>query len=215
MNFGHKDIKDNDHARAILADIERLGGKVTRLDFAIDYRGTLDYDALYDIHDTGRKPYPSLLKSVCGKTVYLGKRSSARMFRVYDKRAEIQAKSGVDIEFDITRLEMEIKRRMIARYRALFMSGKHDVILSDMQRLTALQGFCQQHKASSPIEARDKDGSVWAFIQRYKRIIGEAFSLDKGEFLRIIGAKQDGDSTHRTRAFEKNQDILNTELGDI
>lgn len=194
LTLGHKDIRDNEHARRLITDIKAYGGRITRLDFSIDYCGRLDFDAFYTLHDTGARPVPGIWKTPHGVTVYVGKRSSARMLRVYDKRAEIEAKGKVDIGFDLTRIELEIKRTMVTRYCALFLSGKGDVILSDIQRLYGLRGFCESHKASKPIENRDKAESVWGFITRYKRIIGCAYREDKVEFLRIIGGNDNGKS---------------------
>lgn len=189
--FGHKVLTENEIARDYIKSIHNLGGKITRIDFHIDYQGKLAFRAFYRLHDNDCKPTPSIVESPVGTTVYVGKRSSARMLRVYDKRGEIRAKNNIDIGFDITRIELEVKRNMISRYVALFMTGKTDIILSDIQRLYGLHGFCASHKPSKPTHNRERKDSHWSFVTRYKRIILCAYSEDKEQFLDVIGAKND------------------------
>jgi len=191
LTLGHKDIKDNAHARSLLCQIAKYDGKITRLDFNIDYLGLLDFDAFYALHDNERKPTPAILKSPSGATVYVGKRSSARMLRVYDKRAELATKKHIDIGFDMTRIELEIKRNMVERYLALFMAKNTLQILQDIQSLYGLRGFCESHPASKPFDTGDKSTDCFAFVRRFKRIIGEAYLTDKEQFYEILGVKQD------------------------
>lgn len=191
VSFGHELLPSNEVAREYIRAIHELGGKITRFDLFIDYLGLLDFHAFYGLHDNGQKPLPSILVSPSGTTVYVGKRSSARMLRVYDKRGEIRAKESVDIGFDITRIELEIKRNMIMRYVFLFMLGKTDAILSDIQRLYGLRGFCAMHKATKPDHNRQKENSLWGFVQRYKRVIRRAYLADIDEFLDILEVNDD------------------------
>ena len=187
VSLGHSDLPDSETARKYIAAIAAHRGKVTRLDFCIDYLGTLNYDAFYRLHDNKQKPLPSIIKSPTGKTVYIGKRHSERMLRVYDKRGEIKARKKVDIGFDITRIEIEIKGRMVPRYKHLFMSGQEEVILSDIQELYGLRNFCKRRESSKPFDVQDKSDSVWGFIVRYRNIIGCAFNEDTEHFLDILG----------------------------
>ncbi len=187
--LGHKDIRDNAHARSLLRRIEQYGGKVTRLDFHIDYLGALNFDAFYAIHDNDRKPTPQIVKSPNGATVYIGRRSSARMLRVYDKRCEILAKKHIDIGFELTRIEIEIKRNMIKRYLTLFMDGNTLQILQDIQSLYGLHGFCDLHTPSKPLDVGDKFNDCFTFVQRFKRIIREAYLTDKVQFFDVIGVE--------------------------
>lgn len=189
--LGHDDIVDNAHARRIITTIKEIGGKLTRLDFNIDYLGTLDFDAFYSLHDNDIAPVPQEVKTPGSKTVYVGKRSSARMLRVYDKRGEIKAKKGIDIGFELTRIEIEIKRTMIARYLRMFMSGNTLGILNDIQELYGLRGFCSRHERSKPCDVTNKKTSVFGFIYRFRRIIRQALLLDVCEFLDIIGVTRD------------------------
>jgi len=187
VTLGHKALPDKATAREYIQTIKLLDGKITRIDFYIDYLGRLAFDAFYELHDNEVKPLPSIVKSPTGITVYVGKRSSARMLRVYDKRGEILAKENVDIGFDVTRIELEIKRNMIYRYVALFMSDRTDAILSDIQQLYGLRGFCESHKATKPLKSREKDDDLWNFVVRYKRIIRRAYLTNIDDFLDILG----------------------------
>jgi len=184
--LGHELLPSNELARQYITSIRELGGKITRIDFCIDYLGKLAFDSFYKLHDNKQKPTPSILRSPAGVTVYVGKRSSARMLRVYDKRGEIKVKEKVDIGFDLTRIEIEIKREMVSRYVSLFMSGKTDAILSDIQSLYGLRGFCELHKSTKPLNNRKKDGSLWSFVTRFRRILKRAYLTDVDEFLDIL-----------------------------
>lgn len=189
--LGHKDIRDNAHARSLLQEIECHGGKVTRLDFHVDYQGTLDFDAFYILHDNDKRPTPSIVKSPSGVTVYVGKRSSARMLRIYDKQGEILAKKHVDIGYALTRIEIEIKRGMIQRYKTLFMDGNTLQILQDIQSLYGLQGFCESGKASKPFDVGDKSSNCFTFVHRFRRVIREAYLTDSTQFYEILGVDKD------------------------
>ncbi|MCK5644324.1 MAG: replication initiation factor domain-containing protein [Gammaproteobacteria bacterium] len=186
VSFGHATLPSNEMARGYIATIQSFGGKITRLDFCIDYLGILDFDAFYELHDNDQQPTPSILKSPNGTTVYVGKRASGRLLRVYDKTAEILVKEKADIGFDMTRIEIEVKRNMIQRYLTLFMAGKTDEILADIQHRYGLHGFCESHKPVKPTHNRDKEGSLWDFVQRYKRILREAYLSDTRQFLRLL-----------------------------
>lgn len=185
-SFGHSAIRDNDHARELLTRAAGLRAKVTRLDFCIDYCAPFAFREYYELSKSTKRNAPTILESPTGKTVYRGKRSSARMLRIYDKRGEILAKGGQDIGFELTRLELEVKRGMVERYRTLFMSGALHTILGDIQALYDLKGFCDTHQSSRPFDVPDKDSNPMAFVRRYKRIIRLAYQQDKREFIMLI-----------------------------
>lgn len=191
VTLGHESIPSNERAMEILCEISMMKGKVTRLDFFVDYLGKLDFEAFYNLHDNSKKPMPSIVMSPSGVTVYVGKRSSDRMLRVYDKKAEVLAKRRVNIGFDVTRLELEVKGKMIARYRTMFLAGKQNEILYDIQELYGLRGFCERHEKSRPVDASSKDVSAMGFVYRFRQVIRRAVMADPGEFLRTIGVKSD------------------------
>jgi hypothetical protein len=116
--------------RALVREITRLGGKITRLDMAFDMVGD---DFAGDVMDlvlafnqgwmkTGAKKMTHILEESAegtrkGCTVYIGSRQSNRMLRVYDKGAQLET------EFAYVRAELECKgdyARKCANALALF-----------------------------------------------------------------------------------------------
>jgi len=165
-----------------------MRGKITRLDFYVDYLGLLDHDVYYELVRGQKRFAPSRYESDDGWTIYRGKRSSSRMMRIYDKRAEILAKKRVDVGFDITRIELEVKRNWVKHYCYLWMSGKKESILSDIQALSELRGFCEKTPSTTLDTSTVEDiHSAMAFVMRYRCVIGSAYRANKGEFLEIIG----------------------------
>lgn len=187
VQFGHKTIRDNDHALDILDTIARFGGKITRIDLCVDVMGLFPYDATYDLWDTGKPPWPSLIKSPHGKTLYIGKRSSARFLRIYNKRAEILYRKKLDVGFDFYRVEIEVKRNAIPLYLALFRAGNERALVGDIAKRYKLETILGKGHKLKPTDIPDKEISCFAFIHRYKRILKEAYTTDRAQFLEIIG----------------------------
>jgi len=185
--LGHTTVRDNEHARWLIAEIEARGGHITRLDFAVDYLAPFAFDDYYDLMNDDKRPFPSVIKTPHGNTVYVGKRSSSLMLRVYDKRAEILHRTKADIGFALTRIELEVKHKMVQRYKRLFMSGQTDIILATIQHKYKLRLFTLNAEIARPTDIQEKGGDVFAFVQRYRRIIGEAYHTNKQQFLEIIG----------------------------
>jgi len=52
-----------------------------------------------------------------------------------------------------------------------------------------LELFCTTHEISKPIDIQDKSSDIFAFIQRYRNLIGAAYSIDRPLFLDIIKDK--------------------------
>jgi len=93
----------------ILRHDMRFGGKVSRIDLAIDvYDSGMSFDMLQDAMRgivTRAKTANSVRNQIgSGWTQYIGSRSSGAMLRIYDKAAE----QGDD-ENDIVRIELELK----------------------------------------------------------------------------------------------------------
>lgn len=187
VQFGHTTIRDNDHALALLSQIKQLGGKVTRLDLCVDVMGLFPYEIMYELWDTGKPPWPSLIKSPHGKTLYIGKRSSARFLRIYNKRAEILYRKRLDVGFDFYRVELEIKRNAVPLYLALFKAGNESAILADIAKRYQLEPILGAGQKLKPQDVPDKETSCFAFIHRYKRIIREAFNTDAAQVFEILG----------------------------
>lgn len=109
-------------------------GQFTRLDLAIDDIGC-NYFTMGELSRIfGEGAYVSRFKSYrediersktlqTGHTIYLGKRKSAMMIRIYDKQAE-QRKKGNIVESPWTRWELELHKERANMAAILFADGK-------------------------------------------------------------------------------------------
>lgn len=193
--IGHDDIPDNHIGRELIAEIQRLRGKITRLDFCLDVQHAFDIGSyywtmkkLYENKDVVKKMgLPSLLASPIGTTCYVGKRASARMLRVYDKRKEILYRKKVDIGFELTRFEIEIKRKLVPRYLRLFMSGHTQRIVDDIAVRYSLPWLADSPNKIKPFHVPVKRDGEMAFVFRFKSVIGRAYRDDQEQFLEILG----------------------------
>lgn len=198
VTLGHDDIPDNTLGRAVLSEIARLRGKVTRLDFCLDIQHAFDIPAYYwglkSVYEnkqiTKRLGLPSLLASPRGVTCYVGRRSSARMLRVYDKRAETLYRKKVDIGFDLTRFEIEIKNKQVSRYRALFMSGHTQSIVDDIAARYMLPWLSASPNKIKPFHIPQKRDAAMSFVFRFKSILTRAYKGDTKQFLEILGVEK-------------------------
>lgn len=193
--LGHTLLTDNDDARRIVHEIFGLGGKITRIDLAVDVCDAFDFKSYHEMMNEYYKHpefgktigLPARITSLTGDTEYIGKRSSARFFRVYDKRAEVLAKKRVDIGFDLTRFEIECKRLAVGPYLGLFMVGKTDVILADIADRYRLPWLVDHPKRILPTSDNQNKSSIFDFVYRYRRILKTAYETDKRSFLDLIG----------------------------
>lgn len=199
LTLGHETIPDNPTGRRIINDVRYLGGKITRVDFAVDVCQKFDLvgykSAMTDIWKSNpKKPpigLPVLYDSPLGQTVYIGKRASSRMLRAYDKRAEILAKKRVDIEYDLTRFEIEVKRDRVEKYVYLFMSGNTLAILEDIAARYRLPWLVEHPKRILPREQRSVRSKPLSFVARFSKILKAAWDDDSSQFMDIIGANKD------------------------
>jgi len=199
LAIGHDGLPDNATGRRLLSEIQHVGGKVTRLDFAVDVCQKFDLQGykdamtkIYSASDT--RPsigIPSMYTSPQGTTVYIGKRSSSRMLRAYDKRAEILVKKKIDIGFDLTRFEIEVKRDRVDKYRHLFMSRKTLEILQDIAKRYCLPWLTDHPKRILPKEPKTARSKPLAFVARFKGVLSQAWQEDSSQFLDIIGANNE------------------------
>lgn len=187
LALGHDSIPDNETAKDIIMTALGKGVRITRVDFYVDYEGTFPFDAYYTLRAQNERGQATIVKSPTGKTVYVGKRSSARMLRVYDKRGEILHTKKVDIGYDVTRVELEVKRNAVDVYVDLFLRDKHDAILGDIQHRYGLSGFCKHSKPVRLDKVEPGESGALAFVTRYHDVIGRAYRAHKGEFLELIG----------------------------
>lgn len=94
-----------------------FGGRITRLDLAVDVQDAWDIRALYELALAGgattRAKQFSMMESATGKTFYAGSRTSQKFLRIYDKGGQ----TGTNRPW--TRVELECKGEFasnIAKY---------------------------------------------------------------------------------------------------
>ena len=196
LTLGHLDLPSNQRAREYLKAIDGAGGKVTRLDFAIDLLESFPIEDYYqgrlaawnEAKSTVGTPQPSLITSPAGNTVYVGKRSSSRMLRIYDKRAEIKAKTRVDIEMDLTRIELEVKRDAVPTYKRLFQAGNTLAIARDIVARYGLpERLIDSPSKVKPTSVDNATNGAIAFVDRFKKVIRRAYLESPEMFCDIIG----------------------------
>jgi hypothetical protein len=193
--FGGEWFSMSDSANQDGKDIVRQAlatkGKVTRVDFAIDLQLTVDYDALYVYMQSvlGKEYYVYRYTSQTGYTVYVGKRSSKRFLRIYNKRAEVNEKKGIDVGFDWCRIELEVKKEAIATYLLTFLNQSSDKIAQDIVTRYMLKGFfgdCLNDGDLLRVPRIRQKRDALLFCERYKRIIREAFLQNRRLFFKML-----------------------------
>jgi len=81
-------------------------GKITRLDFAVDYLKHLDPLAFYD---KNKRKYGLFGGEDGPETLYLGSPNSEVRFRVYNKAKELYEANGFKVDFPVWRVEAEVR----------------------------------------------------------------------------------------------------------
>jgi hypothetical protein len=185
--LGHTDLADNETAQAYIKSIDDLGGKITRLDFTIDILSPFAFSAYYEIMCGVHRGTPTLITSPRGDTVYIGRRSSQRFLRIYDKRAEIKARKKVDIGFDITRIELEVKRKLVSVYKRMFVNKEYKAILQDICTRYSLYNLVDGKRVIKPNKIADRISGPMAFVDRYKKVIRDAYMTNSAQFYETIG----------------------------
>jgi len=199
LAMGHEQLPDNETGRAVIRDIKALRGKITRIDFAVDVCQKFDlagYKAMMTVlwASNPKKPpvgLPVMMDSPLGQTVYVGKRSSSRMLRAYDKRAELLAKKRVDVGFDLTRFEIEVKRDRVEKYGHLFMSGNTLAILQDMAARYHLPWLVAHPERLLPRERKAARSKPLTFVARFQKVLRDAWLEDSEQFIDIIGVNNE------------------------
>jgi hypothetical protein len=117
----------------ILEKIRELGFKLTRLDIACDIKQEIDIPALARKYAKLPSARHNALIQSSGATLYIGSRSSTKMLRIYDKRAEQRA------EHPWTRVEIELKQDAARNAASLLLQNRNfDFALKAMQDMLAL-----------------------------------------------------------------------------
>jgi hypothetical protein len=160
--------------------IRLQGFSVTRVDFAWDVEGSWMERARVELLGN-----VTTILSPTGTTLYSGSRESSRFLRVYDKRSEIKAKTGVDTEFDLTRVELETKSRAAREYLELYEHGEGARITSDVVSRYGLS-FLDADSGQRICVAKPDAGCPLEFVQRFYRVIGKALLADPKKFVEAL-----------------------------
>jgi len=161
--------------------------KITRFDVAWDYSISYDIKGFYD---RNKKPDDNLtIYDGNGTTVQIAKRGSRFFARVYDKRAEIKAKRGVDVGFDWVRVEIECKRDMAAPCARAFLEKNDDVLIGWLvdTRPDVVEIIGDHKPMSKPkVPTRARAGHWWV-VTHYRKAIKAAMEENIAEFRGIVG----------------------------
>lgn len=198
LNLGHSLLGDRTRQLWLVDACTRIyTGKLTRIDLTIDLACTFDFREYHTLmvkqwqlsqHLFGKVGLPILYDSPQGLTVYVGKRGNARLIRVYDKRAEIKAKTKdhLDIGFDLCRIELELHGRIIGYYLNLWTQEQYDTICDDIAFRYSLPVLSSNaRRAVVPRDCDDPD-SKWRFIERYHKCIGDCVRENPRRFYQKV-----------------------------
>lgn len=162
-------------------------GHVTRVDFAHDWN--LDeVDAAPIWSAIGALGNVTRLEGPSGKTWYVGSRESQRYARLYDKRAEIKAKTGVDIMFPVLRFEVELKGKAAPQYFWTYRQTPR-AIQSDIATRYGLAEFMTGSSTDVIRVAGAPQADPFAFVNHFRRAIARARAADPRLFDELIPAK--------------------------
>jgi hypothetical protein len=156
------------------------GFRVTRADFAWDVEGDVMEEARLFL-----KGAVTIIISPTGTTLYSGSRESARFLRVYDKTSEIKAKTGVDLDFALTRVELETRREICREYLAVYEHGESAKITADVVDRYGLT-FLSANPGQRICVAREDAGCPLEFVQRFYRVIGKALLASPSMFIEAL-----------------------------
>jgi hypothetical protein len=159
------------------------GFAVTRVDFAWDTMGALMEEARLFL-----KGAVTIIISPTGTTLYSGSRESARFLRVYDKTSEIKAKTGVDLDFALTRVELETRREICREYLAVYERCESAKITADVVDRYGL-AFLSANPGQRICVAREDAGCPLEFVQRFYRVIGKALVANPDMFIEALELK--------------------------
>jgi hypothetical protein len=159
------------------------GFKVTRADFAWDVEGDVMEEARLFL-----KGAVTIIISPTGTTLYSGSRESARFLRIYDKASEIKAKTGADLGFALTRVELETRREICRAYLAVYEQGESAKITADVVDRYGLT-FLDANPGQRICVAREDAGCPLEFVQRFYRVIGKALVANPDMFIEALELK--------------------------
>jgi len=149
---------------------------ISRFDLAHDWNlEKTDSDKIWTA--VGALPNVTRLEGPSGRTWYVGSRESDRFARLYDKRAELRANTGVDINFPVLRFEVELKGRTAAEYFFHFRRNPQ-VVQGDLAERFNLAEFIAGDSKDviriSGLPAVDP----FAFVRQFRRALCKARKCD-------------------------------------
>lgn len=158
---------------------------VTRFDLAHDWNCEVqDAACVWRAVDTCGKRIDKLT-GPGGVTWYVGSRESDRFARLYDKHAEILARSGVDIGFPVLRFEAELKGDVASE---VFFHWRRapNVVQGDIAGRYGLAGL-MIGASSDVIRVHGLPApDAFAFIRRFQKVISYARAADCRLFDELI-----------------------------
>lgn len=157
---------------------------VSRFDLAHDWN-LEQFDAQLVWNALSLLPNVTRLESPSGRTWYVGNRESDRFVRCYDKRAEIKARTGVDIGFPVLRFEFESKGRVAEEYFSHHRRAPEQVV-GDIGRRYGIS----DHLGGDPAGVIRVHGlpkpDPFAFIHQFRAAIRRARLADPKLFDELI-----------------------------
>jgi len=149
---------------------------VTRFDLAHDWNlEQVDADRIWKAFDL--LPGIERWEGPGGKTHYKNSRESSRHARLYDKTAEIKARTGVDIGFPTLRFEVELKREAAPEYFAHFRRNPQ-VVQSDLaERFNLSEFMIGDSKDVIRIHGAPAV-DPFAFVRQFRRALCKARKCD-------------------------------------
>lgn len=164
-------------ARDIIINARKTRGKITRIDFALDYELKVNYKRLYtELGLANPRHHVHEWTSKHGTTVYVGTRTSQRFLRCYNKRGEILQKQDIDVGFDWIRIELEVKKDAVLHYVDKWLVNPGDVKADIITRygIGQILGIDPGGDGLIAVPRYEKEPSCIRFVKRYNRVIREA-----------------------------------------
>lgn len=164
--------------------VRETGLHVSRFDIALDIRDNIDFDVAKKIlGKSGR--WSTAAGGGRVETLYSGKRSSARFFRLYDKAAE----QGVAPPW--WRVELEAKNRAAGAYFDAYLDDAVQVVDDVLRRVSAAAWANTPPPSGWMIFVpRPSSADPFQSVGRYRKIITACLNLDRPRLLSMMEAWQ-------------------------
>jgi len=158
------------------------GAHVTRFDLAHDFTEDDGEKAKQIILCRGDIDY---LDGRKGWTIYIGDRKSGRFARLYNKRDEIRARTGIDIGFPLVRFEAEMKKEVAPVFYKAYLDDPQPVVDDIRTRYGLGLLICGDSTDLLRIKALPA-ADPFAFVRRFEKAIGRAAEADPRLFAEMF-----------------------------